>query len=285
MGTGVNVRSTADGVEFLHQAKDWLYLNECDNNTLLTIAGQSGSCHSMLRPPFWFALSECPQGLGGAAAFALPDGLVLSNMELTYLPPILTSLLSEGLCPHRIFGPDAVARSAASHLFLQTGKIFSQRTQWISFVATQFVPPADTTLGHLRLATRNDSDLVEHFGNAYAREKPSIVDVARYFLNKIETKELFLWVDNDSEDVKTLVALSGATDNVIRIAGVFTPEKHRCHGYASAAVATVTNCLLEAHFQAVTLVVDRSDPNAMHLYENLGFVPGELNVELVTDVD
>lgn len=281
MSSTVKVISTRNGEDFLGRAKDWLNLNESDNNTILSIAGQAGSHHSMLRPPFWFGLAETSQGFCGAAVFAAPDGLVLSEMQLAHVPPLLQSLLSARITPTRIYAPAAPAETASSLLFDETGQSWYQRTQWVSFVTTTLVQPPDPELGYLRRATQSDTDLVEKFGHAYALERPSIVDVAAYFLNKIRTNELFLWVGAEDHDVKTLVAISGSTDNVIRIAGVFTSTEHRCLGHASAAVATVTNALLEANYRTVTLVIDRQDARSRHLYENLGYIEQHVRVELV----
>jgi hypothetical protein len=281
MNNNINILSTSNGELFLHQARAWLNLNESENNTILSIANQAGSDLSMLRPPFWFALAETKDGYGGAAAYALPDGLVLSQMDHSLLPHLLKALLSEGLNPHRIFGPPQLVEAASAQLSRSTGIAYVRRADWSSMVATNYLPPPSEDLGHLRFATPADSELVADFGRAYGAERPAIVDVEEYFLMKLRTNDLYLWVCDRTATITTAIATSGATDTVIRIAGVFTPEAHRCNGFASAAVSTLTNMLLEARYLAITLCVDKSDSNLVQMYRSLGYVHSQDQVEVV----
>ena len=285
MTAKVRVRATCDGDDFLQYAGDWLNRNEADNNTILSIAGDAGSDGSMLRPPFWFGLAECSRGFGGVAAFALPDGLVLSDMADRYVPPLVNALLSEGLMPARIYAPPGLAEIASCQLRESIGKTFKQQRVWLAYVISEHVAPPPLELGTLQPATQSDLELVRQLGSDYGFEKPSIVDVSRYFVSKLRTGDLYLWVDTDTDEVKTVIAISGSTDNVIRIAGVFTPRSHRCKGYGSAAVSTVTNAQLDAGYQSVTLMADKDDANALHLYESLGYERLHVRVELVVDND
>jgi hypothetical protein len=281
MANTINVLSTTDSVQFLHRARAYLNRNEAENNTILSIAGQAGSDLSMLLPPFWFSLVETEEGDSGAAVYALPDGLVLSEMDRSLVIPIVSSLLSAGVLPERIFAPPSLAEIATAHLAQLTGRTYMLKEHWVSLVSSKLVPPPPSELGHLRLATLADEHLVGDLGRAYGLERPSIVDVSEYFLLKLRTQDLYLWVCDRTGSITTAIATSGATDTVIRIAAVFTPKAHRCKGYAGAALSTLTNAMLDAHYKSVTLTVQNSDPNLIHMYKSLGYTHSHDSLEFV----
>ncbi len=57
-----------------------------------------------------------------------------------------------------------------------------------------------------------------------------------------------------------------------RIGPVYTPAQHRRRGYAGAAVAQVSQALLDEGAR-VCLFTDQANPTSNHIYTELGFRP------------
>jgi predicted GNAT family acetyltransferase len=104
----------------------------------------------------------------------------------------------------------------------------------------------------------------------------------QYLKSKLPSGDLYLWVDNDAQKIRSIVATAGKTDAVIRIALVFTSKKFRGNGYASAAVATVTNANLRSGLESVTLTVESGDFESIRMYKSLGYVYLSECIELIS---
>jgi hypothetical protein len=279
----ISVSSTSDACQFLEIAKRWLDQDEPGNNTILSIANQAGASGSLLGPPFWFAYSIGPNGDCGAAAFALPDGLVLSDMPRKHCIAIVEELLRTGIAPERIYASKCVAPVAASLISTATGRTFYSKRRWRALSLDRIIDHYACASGELRRADGGDIDTVIELGNQYDLENPSVVKVANYFLSRLQEGDLYFWVAEDPRDIRSVLALSGRTDRVIRIAGVFTPEKYRGNRYASSSIVRASNQCLASGYEAVTLVVDTSDSVAVDIYLRLGFKPVHDRLELIVE--
>ncbi|MDH3747420.1 MAG: GNAT family N-acetyltransferase [Gammaproteobacteria bacterium] len=105
------------------------------------------------------------------------------------------------------------------------------------------------------------------WGAEYGKEKLSFLDVAEFMGKKLKRGDLYLWEDGDPI---TMMTISGRSDNGARISSVFTPPRHRGLGYASSAIATMSQSLLECGHGFVILTWRIGDP-AGRIYERLGF--------------
>jgi len=85
----------------------------------------------------------------------------------------------------------------------------------------------------------------------------------------------YLWIAGTPV---SLAGCTGPTPNGIRIGPVYTPPEHRNHGYASAAVAALSQLLLERGFRSCFLFTDLSNPTSNKIYQAVGYQP-------VCDVD
>ena len=59
---------------------------------------------------------------------------------------------------------------------------------------------------------------------------------------------------------------------VARIGPVYTPKEHRGHGYASRAVAEVSQLLLDRGVRCC-LFTDQANPTSNRIYESIGYRP------------
>lgn len=157
---------------------------------------------------------------------------------------------------------------------------------------SEVVPPRPVP-GRLRAARPEDLDLVlrwylafdvdaaEQAGRAGAHAMLEPPDAAT-MLPRIEQGRIWLWEDEDGAPVH-LTAENPPAYGVVRVGPVYTPRDRRGRGFASAAVAQVTQRLLDAGLR-VCLFTDQDNPTSNRVYEALGYRPvvDMANLEVTT---
>jgi predicted GNAT family acetyltransferase len=148
--------------------------------------------------------------------------------------------------------------------------------------AVSSVVPARPTPGRLRLAKPDDLDLVLRWflafdadaaeqagrdGEHQMLEPPE----EEALLPRIEQGRVWLWDDEHGETVH-LTAANPPAYGVTRIGPVYTPRERRGHGYARAAVAEVSQLLLDDGLR-VCLFTDLDNPTSNRVYEAVGYRP------------
>jgi len=218
--------------------------------------------------PYWFGAVKSTSGrLQGCGIHAKPDGLVLTDIPESAIDDIFLSIDGAIGAPHRIMAPDEVAKSLAYLWEEKRGMRPYLHSRWNQFRVDTVVRPESPSDGRLRKGTEHDRDFVRTWGVAYGNEKPAPVNVAEFMLRKLRQGELFFWEDDEP---KTMITLSGPTNTGIRISSVFTPQDQRGKGYASTAVANLSDNLLRKGRTFVTLTTQKDDP-AERVYRRLGF--------------
>jgi GNAT superfamily N-acetyltransferase len=140
-------------------------------------------------------------------------------------------------------------------------------------------PP--TPAGALRPARADEVDLVLRWYHAFHREAdeqagrpPGTMPMTglsrEEMLVRIRGGRVFLW-HVDGEPVH-LTAANPPAYGAARIGPVFTPAEHRGHGYAAAAVAQVSQLLVDEGSRPC-LFTDQANPVSNRLYERLGYEP------------
>ncbi|PVG81341.1 GNAT family N-acetyltransferase [Nocardioides gansuensis] len=136
--------------------------------------------------------------------------------------------------------------------------------------------------GSLRLARPEEVELCLTWFEAFGRDADEqagrepgsmheLTDDVESMGRRIAGGRIWLWVDEDDRPVH----LTGANDpafGVARIGPVYTPPEHRGLGYASAAVAQVSQRLLDAGAR-VCLFTDQANPVSNKVYERIGYEP------------
>jgi GNAT superfamily N-acetyltransferase len=88
---------------------------------------------------------------------------------------------------------------------------------------------------------------------------------------RIDAGRVWLWEDLRGARV-SMVGFAGPTYDVARVGPVYTPQRFRGHGYASALTAHVSRLLRDAGAQ-VCLFTDQANPTSNKIYAAIGYVP------------
>lgn len=249
------------------QSYRWLENDEAVNNGLITIVDLLAQGTAVYSRPFWLATVEIAGEVVGCGIHVKPDGLVIGEMPEAAYDAVFDSVNHHVGAPHRILAPVNIAESLACRWEAE-GDLRKSAPQYFNCNRLHsLIPPKIIANGRLRRGQDSDRKLVEEWGQAYAEEKPVPVDVPSFMARKLRRRELFIWEDNSP---KTVITLSGPTENGIRLSSVFTPVSSRGHGYATSAVATISENQLNSGKNFVVLVTQKGDA-AERMYHRLGY--------------
>lgn len=136
------------------------------------------------------------------------------------------------------------------------------------------IPPREVP-GELRAATRDDRDLLVDWllafhDDALAHPQNRKEIETRVDLNfEREGSNLYFWIDE--EQPVSMVGYAGPTPNGIRVNAVYTPPDKRRKGYASIAVAQLSQMLLDSGHEFCFLYTDRNNPTSNNIYMEIGY--------------
>jgi GNAT superfamily N-acetyltransferase len=258
-----------NAVDLLTRCEDILISQEAENNNLIQLLQLIVDDSGIVSPPYWFASVDVDGAPIGCCVHALPDGLVATALPSIAARPLYHALVADIPPPSRIVGRPSFARSLAQISAIGAKRHARLSSRWLIYRLDKVNEVPDPAHGELRLATSEDYHLVEQWGNAYGDERPSFLNVHDFMLSKLESGELYFW--NHKVD-RTMLTVSGRGMNAQRISSVFTPKEFRGRGYASTAVAAVSQELLNNGSEYVVLTAGLGEPVA-RIYERIGFSP------------
>ena len=261
---------------FLDRCEEWLLQSEVKNSTILAIVHLVINGDHPFGTPIYMASIENEEGIVGCAVRAPPDSLVLANIQIDAMPLLVTDISTVYESLPGVTGMKHEAQAFAKLWMKQRGDT-ATINHWCWYVLEQVVAPSKPAPGTLRLADAADVDLVRSWAPRFANETNTMLDVADFYERRVRTDSLYLWFD---EAPCTVVAVSAKTPNSIRISGVFTAPEFRRSGYASSAVASVSQLMLDAGHKFCVLFADGSDPSANRIYQEIGYGPIFNNVNI-----
>lgn len=139
-------------------------------------------------------------------------------------------------------------------------------------VLTEVRPPERPAPGELRQAEPEDAPILAVWERGFVRETGlGSGDHALESVNRRLAHDLqFVWVD-DGEPVAT-AGFNPIVAGANRIGPVYTPPERRNHGYASAAVAALSQLLLDRGAERCMLFTDLANPTSNRIYAAIGYV-------------
>ncbi len=254
--------------EFLDTAASNLYAREDINNSMISLVDTIVEDQGFFSEPFHFAAVRNKNGAQiGFLVHAKPEGLLTCGLDVSHADLVYEWAMSEVGLPNRISGnPDLIAE-LAQRLIVEHGVTISIQNLWNVYRIDEVPEETEQTSGLLRPAEGTEESLIRAWGESYASEKPAFISIADFYSRKLRRGELFVW---DDEGVKTIITISGKTNNGLRISSAYTPPQFRGRGYAHAAVTTVCRNAMHNGTRFVTLTAEDQDP-VEKLYRRIGF--------------
>ena len=264
----MRIRRYTNSQLFLDRSEEWLLRSELKNSQILAVTHLLIKDDHPFEAPFYLATIETEAGIVGSAVRPPPDPLILSEVPVEAIPLLVADVATVYERLPGVTGMENEGKAFAKHWQRRRGGPSAIKYRWRWYALERAVTPRKPASGALRLADSSDLDLVHAWAPNFARETGTSVDVVAFFERRVQTDSLYIW---DDEGPCSLVAVSGVTPNSIRISGVYTTPDFRRNGYATVAVATVSQLMLDAGRQFCVLVADISDPIANRLYRKIGY--------------
>jgi predicted GNAT family acetyltransferase len=258
-----------DPQEFANAVGPFLEKEEATNNMLLALLENVKSRTTSEEMPLMCAIfsSEGPQSV--AIQFPrLP--MVISESSTEAL-----NLMAAGLKSRSLVGVVAPARTSEAFSKLWSARQglnyklgMDQSIFQLSQVERPLLPQ-----GRIKKCTVAEEDLITRWmidfyseSMPYEHHKTEVLrDVV---LEKLSLGNVFVW----QVDVPTCMSIiSGETPNGMRVGYVYTPQKFRKRGYATALVAEQSQYILDQGKKFCFLYTDRSNPTSNGIYQKIGY--------------
>ncbi len=194
------------------------------------------------------------------------------------LAPLLETVYTRNLALPGVIAPIKTATRAAEDWAARTGGAYTVGMEMRIYKLEQVTAPTGIP-GAARLATQADHDLIYRWMfdfQAEALNETLDADVLQKLVaQRLQAEpgvaETLLW-EVDGE-VVSMAYYSGGPPNGCRVSGVYTPPKHRRHGYGSAITAAVSQRVLDAGKSFCFLFTDLANPTSNSIYQQIGYHP------------
>jgi len=208
-------------------------------------------------PPFPVLLTRLPADTAGNPAGDLAEVLAVRGRHLTGVNA------EQG---------DAEAFAAAWSGLTGAGWREFRRSRL--FRLEQLTPPDPSPPGAARVATAADRGLLESWLGAFRQELADLGGPGTGMIDdRISHGGLTLWEAGGAP--VSLAGCSRPAEGVVRLGPVYTPRRHRGHGYGGAVTAAVSRAALAAGAAHVVLFTNLANRTSNALYHRLGYRPVE----------
>lgn len=273
----VRLERPLDVDAFERAAQAFLLEREAENCVILGLCSQmrAGTTSLPANSPY-FGVVRSDDRIVGSALISGFLVLLSSPIDGAALSVLVTDIAR--VAPNV---PGVVAEVSASSQFAElwtahTGRAHRLNMSERIFRLERVIPPRPVE-GEMRIAAAGDRAILAKWLEEFSVEAlgqtvdPATMDAFAVRWIAREGRAIHLWVV-DGRTV-SMVGVSGATPNGIRVAPVYTPPELRGHGYASALTAAVTQAQLDGGKRYCFLFTDLANPTSNHIYQAIGYRP------------
>lgn len=205
----------------------------------------------------------------GCAFRTPPQKLVVSHMPLTAIEALVEDIGGVYSTLPGVNGPKKPAEHMARAWTERHGGSWTTRIRLQVHSLTRVESAPDAGDGSLRKALLGDLDLAREWVEAYVRDTEIVHPSTDVAAGMIGGGRLYLWVDGGAP--RCMVAAGRYTKTGCAIHSVYTPPHFRRRGYATAAVAALSDALLKGGCKFCCLYTDAANPTSNSIYAKLGY--------------
>lgn len=260
--------------EFVARASPWLSRREAANNLPLGIADALANDPERYPDPYLATLEDGAE-VAGVALMTPPHDLIVTDVDPAWLPRIADDVEAAGRDLPGVLGPTATAEAFA-HLWAERRGVATSQAMAMRIYALRAVtPPRDPAPGRLRPVGPDEVDRFAAWYEGFARDAHAPLaagaDPRAQVRRHVASGGLHCWEDGGR--VVAMACATGPTPSGIRIGLVYTPRELRGRGYATAAVAALSQRQLGAGRRFCFLFTDLDDPTSNSIYARVGYRP------------
>jgi RimJ/RimL family protein N-acetyltransferase len=267
----VHIRGYGDVESFSAKVEPWLLRREAEHNLLLGLLPTLRSGNHRFETPIYLSYVEIDREVAGCAFRTPPFKLGITRLPRESIPLLVEHVACVYTDLPAVMGPEEGAARFAE-LWSQRSSCgwslgMRQRIHALEHVSF----PDSRPSGSLRAAGDEDLPLLVEWMDAFARDTGTGgTDHRARCQELVRSASIFLWEDAEP---RSMVAAPGTTPNGARVGYVYTPEAFRGRGYATIAVASLTDRLLRGGRRLCFLYTDLSNPTSNAIYARIGYRP------------
>jgi predicted GNAT family acetyltransferase len=259
-----------DAAAFLTAAGEFLLSAESENNLILGIALEMAEQSPSPESPAYFAAVFRGERIAGCAVSSVPDRLGITGMPGDVIGPLASDAGLVCRDVTSVGGPDPAVAPFAAGYAAATGRqaLLGMRQRIHELRAV--IPPARPAPGRIRPAHESEAGtLTPWVGDmlSLVGDSREAADLTR---ERIQGGNLFVWEDGGPV---SMAGWTGKTPNGVRVNFVYTPAALRGRGYATAAVAALSQHLLDQGNRYCCLYTDLANPTSNAIYRRIGYRP------------
>jgi len=199
-----------------------------------------------------------------------PHPLVLSRAPAAAIPSLAKDVGDVYPVLNGVNGPTASAEAFADAWSARHGGAWKARFRMRLHELTKISFSGPFVPGELRQATSAELPLARAWMDAFVRDV-GIPSTGADMTQRIADGQVFFFVDG--EEPRTMVSWSRQTRAGCAINTVYTPPQFRGRGYATTAVAKLSETLFAAGRRFCCLYTDLAKPAPNAIYAKIGFRP------------
>lgn len=259
---------------FLEKYGPYLMRHEAEHNLILSLCQLAEQRISTgEKNDIRFTTLSSDEGLVMVTVQTPPSNIVLSRATQPEIEQLAETLANQNYSFPGIVGPSDVAASFANKWQEKTGQKPVEYMDQIIYSLSKVTmpPPID---GVLRPAKAGEEQVIQRWIQAFAQdalprvEQLSDADALKRATDLIKAQRMYVW--DVGGKPRAQVGVSG-TNTVARLNMVYTPPEERGHGYASAAVAQLSQKQLDEGKKLCCLYADARNPVSNSIYRKIGY--------------
>jgi len=203
----------------------------------------------------------------GAAVMTPPHRLILSRAPAGMLTQLITALDGAGTTLPGVNGPKRVVQDFAACWRSRPGRTATLQRGLLIYQLDQ-VTQLQRSPGALRVAVPADLPVLGPWSEDFDRATAS--SSRRQLEQLVAAGQVVIWQSPAGVPL-AMAAWLARTRAGVRIGNVYTPPALRGQGFASAAVAALSQQLLDEGRRFCFLYTEISNPTSNHIYQVIGY--------------
>jgi len=267
----MQIRRSADAARFAERVRPWLMQREAEHNLILGLLDRLCRNDGHFGQPIYMALVEREGEVAGCAFRSPPFKLLVTRMDASAIGPLTDDVADFYTEIPAVLGPERVVARFGELWSRLRGCDFSLGMRQRIHLLERVIFPDTAAPGSLRPAVGSDVPRIGEWMEAFARDTGTFADDSRSRgAELVRSGWMYLWEDGEP---RSMVAVNAETPNGARVGYVYTPPSLRGRGYATSAVATLSDRLLRAGRRFCCLYTDLSNPVSNAIYGRIGYEP------------
>lgn len=257
----------------LERVEKVLIKNEVANNLILGVLYSITDDYNKYGTDPYLAVVEDSTNIIAIAVMTPPYNLLIysENIDTNAYTMIVRELIKSDYSVPGVNGIKNMSFAFAETWSFENASKVCEGMGTMAFKLDKVIVP-DNVNGELKQANIRHYEMLCSWMRSFTRDahlQDNPEHLVRNIQKWIDREKIFLWIVDGkpvSMAIRTRELINGEA-----VSGVYTPDKYRNHGYASAVTAGVSQAILDSGKEFACLFTDMSNPVSNSIYQKIGY--------------